>query len=504
MGERADAGMVREGAQAASVEGRMFSDAGFPGFEDAAEEGLIASRRLGADGRSRAQLDGRMCTNRQLADVVGARIDLCGQHEHQQLLKAANHMDILDAWAGDAVDMPLRAYGEAFDAARAAAAELSRIEEAAHASSAVLDEARFTLARIDEIAPYEGEYEELMERLPLAENAESLAGAANAAYSYLSGDGAAVDSVNAAASALDAVSSVDPRLGEAARSLRDASYVLEDVARDMRTYRDGLEFDPESLAEMQARASALQGLMRTYGPSMADVLERRRAAAEAVGLADDSEARVSAAREALAAAEERLAKAAEELKAARHEAAPRFARAVTDQMARLDMGSAMLVCDFSAIERGQWTRTRPESMEFMYRPGAGMQARPLARIASGGEVSRVMLACKVVLGERDAAETLVFDEVDAGVGGATAVALADVLADLARTHQVIVITHLAQVAVRGQRHYRVSKTAGDMPETRIEILEGDDRVAEVARMLSGDATGAALAHAREMIGQFDC
>ena len=168
------------------------------------------------------------------------------------------------------------------------------------------------------------------------------------------------------------------------------------------------------------------------------------------------------------------------------------------------MSGAQLVCDLAPLERVQWTKAGPQAVEFLFRPGAGMQERPLARIASGGEVSRVMLAVKVVLGEVDDVDTLVFDEVDAGVGGSTAVALADVLADLARTHQVIVVTHLAQVAVRGQAHYVVRKAAGDegaMPETDLRQLPESERPAEIARMLSGDATETSLAHAREMLAR---
>ena len=151
------------------------------------------------------------------------------------------------------------------------------------------------------------------------------------------------------------------------------------------------------------------------------------------------------------------------------------------------------------LAREEWGAAGPSRIELMYRPGAGMSARPLRRIASGGEISRVMLAAKVVLGEADNVDTLVFDEVDAGVGGATAVALAQVIADLARTHQVIVVTHLAQVAVVGERHYVVRRMGGDVPETQLCLVEGKERVREVARMLSGDATEASLAHAREML-----
>ena len=191
-----------------------------------------------------------------------------------------------------------------------------------------------------------------------------------------------------------------------------------------------MEFDPETLAQQQERMASLQGLLRTYGPRMEDVLARRAEAADLVSLVDDAAERERAAQRELDLAEEALAQAASALADARAEAAPRFAEAVTAQMDRLEMGGAQLVCDLAPLERVQWTKAGPQAVEFLFRPGAGMQARPLARIASGGEVSRVMLAVKVVLGEVDDVDTLVFDEVDAGVGGSTAVALADVLGKL--------------------------------------------------------------------------
>ncbi|MBR1829534.1 MAG: DNA repair protein RecN, partial [Atopobiaceae bacterium] len=209
----------------------------------------------------------------------------------------------------------------------------------------------------------------------------------------------------------------------------------------------------------------------------------------------------------LDAAEADLARAARALDAIRSAAAPELARAVSKEMASLEMGSAEVAFQMETLPRDQWHAAGPSKVELMYRPAAGMTARPLRRIASGGEISRVMLAVKVVLGERagsagTGAETLVFDEVDAGVGGATAVALAKVLARLAKTHQVIVVTHLAQVAVMAECHYLVSKSAAGeegLPETSLTKIDGETRVAEVARMLSGSATEASLAHARELL-----
>ena len=278
--------------------------------------------------------------------------------------------------------------------------------------------------------------------------------------------------------------------------------MLEDVSRTARDYRDGVEFDPEELERGQERMAALQGLTRAYGPRMTDVLAARDEAADLVSLVDDAEERERVAQRAVDAAERALAAAARTLDDARGEAAPRFSQAVSAQMQRLEMGTAQLVCEQRALPRASWTRSGASEVEFMFQPGAGMQARPLARIASGGEVSRVMLAIKVVLGQADSVDTLVFDEVDAGVGGSVAVALAEVLADLARSHQVIVVTHLAQVAVRGDVHYAVTKIAGDdgMPQTCLRQLSADERPAEIARMLSGDATEASLVHAREMLG----
>ena len=503
MGVRADKDFVRDGEQSLEVSGRFFGLAnaeGPDGDEEASDE-LVATRRVSSDGRSRVTLDGRMASVRELAARVASTIDLCGQHEQQQLMKPTAHVRMLDAWAGEAVAVPQNAYKQAFSRAKAAAEELDHVLNAGAASSAKLDEARFTLERIDAVGPREGEYEELSARLARAEHAEALALAANRAHEALGGDEGAIDLLNSAIAALDEGGRFDADLSALADSLREAGFVLEDVARSARDYRDGVEFDPEALEQDQERMSALQGLLRAYGPRMVDVLAARDEAADLVSAVDDAAERERAAWKKVDAAEQKLASAAQALDQARRTAAPQFAEQVTAQMSRLEMGGAELLCEVRPLPRESWTQAGPSEVEFLFRPGAGMQARPLARIASGGEVSRVMLVIKVVLGQADSVDTLVFDEVDAGVGGSTAVALADVLVDLARTHQVIVVTHLAQVAVRGNAHYTVNKVAGTdgKPQTNLQQLSAEQRPAEIARMLSGDATQASLAHAREML-----
>lgn len=492
MGERADASAVREGADSLEVEGRVFLRGGDP-------DGVIVRRRVEASGRGRVDLNGRMASVRELASGVGASIDLCGQHEHQRLLQPQSHVELLDAWAGDSVAQAREAFSQALASARAAERELERVSEMSRDSDERVDEASFVLRRIDEVSPEEGEYEHLEETLPTAEHAETLLRAAADAHEGVVGDGGVSDTLSSMVEELRDAASYDERLDGYAERLESSLIDIEDVAGDLRRYQDGLDFDPETLGRMQERMAQLQGLLRSYGPRMQDVFERRAKAQELVECARDGGRLVAKAKAALDKAEGLLARRADELDAARAEAAPRLADAVTEQMAFLQMGTASLGMAQHRLPRAQWTSSGPSSVELMYRPAAGLSPRPLRRIASGGEVSRVMLACKVVLGEADHTETLVFDEVDAGVGGATAVSLAQVLARLAKTHQVIVVTHLAQVAVVADRHYLVSKTGGEVPQTTIRRIGGEERVAEVARMLSGDQSEESLAHARQML-----
>ncbi len=494
VGERADAGMVREGASSLEVEGRLF-------LRGDDEDGTVVRRRVSADGRGRVELDGHMASVRELASRVGASVDLCGQHEHQRLLTQQTHVELLDAWIGRPAEQALCAYRAALSAARDAAAELERVRELGRAAGERLDEASFVLRRIDEVDPREGELEEIEAQLPRVEHGEALMAAASGAREALSGDGGACDALSDAVRALEEASGYDAALGKWASALESALIDVEDVASELRDYADEVDFDPEELEQLQTRLAALEGLRRAYGPTMADVLARREEARQVVAAASDGGELERQAADELARREEELARAADELDAVRAEAAPRLAAAVSEQMAFLEMGSASLEVSQERLPRAEWGSRGPSRVEFLYRPGAGLTARPLRRIASGGEVSRVMLAVKVVLGEADDCETLVFDEVDAGVGGATAVALAGVLARLAKTHQVIVVTHLAQVAVAAERHYLVRKTEGDsgVPETTLTEISGEERVAEVARMLSGDTGEASRELAREML-----
>ena len=433
MGERADKTLVRDGADELQVSGRFF----FGGDE------VVAQRRVSADGRSRVTLDGEMAGVGELTTRIAPSVDLCSQNEHQQLLRPATHVRVLDGWIGAPAEEALAAYGDAYREATAAKRALDELDEAQGAGAARLDEARFVMKRIGEVNPKPGEYEDLLADLARAEHAEALFAAAENAYNALSGDGfgagvgdgaGAADLLVRAAGALEGVAKHDPKLGELAQELKGAAETATDVAFAVRSYRDGLEFDEEALVLSQMRVASMQGLMRSFGPRMEDVFARWEQAKALVAATDDGDLLRQEAERRVARAEEALAKAQAVLHEVRAQAAPRLAKLITDVMGRLEMGSACLECRVEPLPRQGWTAAGGDGVEFLFKPGSGMGARPLAKIASGGEISRVMLAIKVVLGEHDSVDTLVFDEIDAGVGGATALAMAQVIGELSRTH----------------------------------------------------------------------
>lgn len=501
VGERSDASLVREGSDELKVEGRFFlnADEAFDGSFSTGGKEVVVSRRVNAQGRSRVSINGSLASVKELAACVGHSVDLCGQHEHQHLLSAAYQRSLLDAWAGDEVASALVEYQNCFRAVEAYKKELQRLRDLESADSVELDRARFALEQIDDIDPQPSEYDDLLEQLPRLENAEMLMSESMSAQNALRDSHGVLEQIEGILTSLERMSKVDASINEDVNAVRDAYFSLEEVCRALATYRDGIEFSGNELEAAQERLSALQGLMRGFGPRMEDVFERRRQAQEKLSEYEGRDELISQAEHNLSVAEGDLVNAADNLRKARERALPRFLEAVEHQLARLEMGSARLEATLVDLPREEWDTWGPHTCELMYAAGAHLKPQRLAKVASGGEMSRIMLALKVVLGTCDNVDTLVFDEIDAGVGGQTARSLAEVLLDLARSHQVIVVTHLPQVAVCGKAHYVVRKTAGETPETQLYQLSPDERVDEIARMLAGEVNEVSRTHAKELL-----
>ncbi|MFK0223898.1 DNA repair protein RecN [Streptomyces vinaceus] len=524
LGGRADPALVRIGAKAAVVEGRIVMRPGAPAAVRAEEAGaelddgaLLISRTVSAEGRSRAHVGGRSVPVGLLAELADDLVAVHGQTDQQGLLRPARQRQALDRYAGDAVAVPLEKYGAAYRRLRAVAVELDEITTRARERAQEADLLRFGLEEIAAVEPLAGEDAELAAEAERLGHAESLASAAQIAHAALAGDVEDPEGVDAntlvagAHRALDAVRSHDPALGALAERIGELGILLADVAGELAGYADDLDADPLRLAAVEERRAALTQLTRKYGESIDSVLEwAERGSARLLELDGDEEriTELTAERDGLRAELSLLAQA---LTDARVEAATRFGSAVTAEMASLAMPHARVTIDIRQVEdpEGVEVDGRPvaygpsgtDEVELLLAPHPGAQPRPIAKGASGGELSRVMLAVEVVFAGSDPVPTYLFDEVDAGVGGKAAVEVGRRLAKLAKSAQVVVVTHLPQVAAFADRQLLVEKTNdGSVTRSGVKVLEGEDRVRELSRMLAGhEESVSARAHAEELL-----
>ncbi|MFD8862224.1 DNA repair protein RecN [Streptomyces vinaceus] len=524
LGGRADPALVRIGAKAAVVEGRIVMRPGAPAAVRAEEAGaelddgaLLISRTVSAEGRSRAHVGGRSVPVGLLAELADDLVAVHGQTDQQGLLRPARQRQALDRYAGDAVAVPLEKYGAAYRRLRAVAVELDEITTRARERAQEADLLRFGLEEIAAVEPLAGEDAELAAEAERLGHAESLASAAQIAHAALAGDVEDPEGVDAntlvagAHRALDAVRSHDPALGALAERIGELGILLADVAGELAGYADDLDADPLRLAAVEERRAALTQLTRKYGESIDAVLEWAEGGSARLLELDGDEERITeltAERDGLRAELSLLAQA---LTDARVEAATRFGSAVTAEMASLAMPHARVTIDIRQVEdpEGVEVDGRPvaygpsgtDEVELLLAPHPGAQPRPIAKGASGGELSRVMLAVEVVFAGSDPVPTYLFDEVDAGVGGKAAVEVGRRLAKLARSAQVVVVTHLPQVAAFADRQLLVEKTNdGSVTRSGVKVLEGEDRVRELSRMLAGhEDSVSARAHAEELL-----
>jgi len=441
------------------------------------EESLVLARRIFADGRTRAYAWGRSAAREDVAAAVEALLAMSGQFEQRRLARPAYQLATLDAYAGttDTARAARRAWRE-LTAARRAHDDLTRDAAAAEAR---LDELRTLAADTEGLAP--GEEDELRAERERLRHVAELALATATAVEALAADEreGGADLVAAAERAVAPLERIAPELAAAADTLRAAELSLREVTIDLRRFLDSLEAEPGRLEEVERRLDALAVLRRRYGASTYDELLERAsdARAELDALAEGHDP-ARAAAEVLASRRAEVERIHVELSAGRREAAPRFAEAVAAELQGVGLGEGEFRVDVREIDPGP---SGSDEAAFSVRPNAGLPFGPVAETASGGELSRIALAIAAVGG----GDTMVFDEIDAGIGGQTAHAVGETLRRLAGRAQVITITHLPQIASLADRHFRVEKVPGDPTHTRIEPLEPEDQREELERMLGG-------------------
>ncbi|WP_046729032.1 DNA repair protein RecN [Streptomyces humi] len=524
LGGRADPALVRIGSEKAVVEGRVTVPPGASAGVRAEEAGaelddgaLLISRTVSAEGRSRAHLGGRSVPVGLLAELADDLVAVHGQTDQQGLLKLSRQRQALDRYAGDGVAVPLAKYGEAYRRLRAVAVELEEIVTRARERAQEADLLRFGLDEIAGVEPRAGEDVELAEEAERLGHAEALSSAATAAHSALAGNPEDPEGIDAATlvagahRALEAVRSHDPALAALADRIGEIGILLGDVAGELAGYADDLDADPLRLAAVEERRAALTALTRKYGADIGAVLAWAEQGAARLTELDGDDERIdelTAERDALRV---ELGGLAQALTDARAEAAERFAAAVTAELGSLAMPHARVSFairqteDPEGVEVGGRTvaygPAGADEVELLLAPHPGAPPRPIAKGASGGELSRVMLAVEVVFAGTDPVPTYLFDEVDAGVGGKAAVEIGRRLAKLAKSAQVVVVTHLPQVAAFADRQLLVEKTNdGTVTRSGVKVLEGEERVRELSRMLAGqEDSETARAHAEELL-----
>ncbi|HEY0952151.1 DNA repair protein RecN [Nocardioides sp.] len=528
LGGRADSGAVRTGARTARVEGvvRVGELAAFAAAVEEAggeveDDRVVLARNVSAEGRSRAYVGGASVPVSALAGVAEPLVAVHGQSDQHRLLQARAQREALDRFGGAALADLLGAYTDLHARLEATERELDDVVATARERAQEADLLRFGLGEVEAVAPEPGEDVALAAEESRLGFADTLRTAAEQAREALSSDQGAPDALattSAARALLDGVREHDPEAGELADRLAELTYLLSDLAADVASYAARIDTDPARLAAVSERRAALTGLTRKYGETIDEVLAwSERSAARLLDL-DHTDERIEELRGRQAELRAELATAAQALTAARTEAAARLAEEVTAELTLLAMPHARLSVEVRQhqvdppgpgahgplLVDGRWLRytaSGTDEVELLLAANTGSEPRPLGKGASGGELSRVMLALEVALAGTSPVPTFVFDEVDAGVGGTAAVEVGRRLAQLARSAQVLVVTHLPQVAAYADRHVVVEKASdGTITSSGLTVLDDAQREQELSRMLAGLAgSDTALAHARELL-----
>ena len=523
LGGRADSGSVRTGAKNARVEGVVSADETLVVIADelgGETEGgeLLLGRQVSAEGRSRAFLGGASVPASALARVGELLVAVHGQSDQHRLLRPEAQRDALDSFAGPALSALAADYLAGFTRLKELESELREVLGSARERAREADLLRLGLGEIEAVAPAPGEDIALGVEEQRLGSADTLREAAESAREALSADSLgpqtpddALGAVAAARRALESVREHDPEAASLADRVAEVSYLLADVAADVASYATAVETDPARLAAVSERRAALGTLTRKYGETLAEVIEWSRVSAERLLLLDGSDDQIEALREQRQQLRTQLAERATRLSALRTTAADELSSAVTDELRELSMPHARFVVrvertpDERGLEvDGQSWRFGPtgiDEVELLLAANTGSEPRPLGKGASGGELSRVMLAIEVSLADTRPVPTFVFDEVDAGVGGKAAVEIGRRLAALARSSQVLVVTHLPQVAAFADQHVVVRKSSdGSVTTSGLTSLEDAGRVQELSRMLAGlEESDTAMAHAQELL-----
>jgi len=505
LGERASADLIRTGAEKATVEG-VFDVGDVKGIValadergiDVEDDTLVLKREIATSGRGRAWINGAPVTATVLAEIGRALVNLHGQHDAQTLLDAESQREILDAFgSGEAQAELVRSIYADLTTVRGEIGALSARRAEAEKRA---DYLRHVAKEIEDARVAPGEDARLEDEARVLENADELRTLAANLSELLSGDEASVlTQLGSAQRPLTAIERIDPAAARMQEMFDAGFYALQELARSVEDYAGSVDLDPARLEEVRQRRDRLFGLLKKYGPTLDNVIEAGRSARAELDLIDTAQFDLANLTAKETETRRRLVAEAEKLSELRLTAAKKLAKSVDALLPQLGMPDGHF--SVALVSRDEPTAEGAEDVEFRVALNVGHEERPLARVASGGELSRVMLALKTILARVDRVPTLIFDEVDAGIGGRVGLQVGDTLRRVAKEHQVFAISHLPQIAARAHHHIVVAKGArGGVTTADISVLEGSSRVNEIARMLGGDPESkVSRAHAKELL-----
>lgn len=492
LGSRADTTYVRTGKDKAIIQLTLDtsderSQAFFEENGITPDDEAVIKREINKTGKSVCRINGEIVPVSLLSKFCRSLADIHGQYDHQSLLNAEQHVFLLDSFGGPELEKVRTTTEEVYHQYVDCSRQLNSLKNNLAAAQRQRDFMSFELDEINKIKPVLGEDDELAQRITLLENSQRIFERLSGAYELLFGEEQSVISqLNAVTHQLSDVAEFSADISGFNDQVSDAYYQLEDVAEELRRFKDNLTFSPEELEEAYKRQDLLDGLKRKHGGTLEAVLAYAKEVEQSLTKIDNADAEIEALTRNLGIYRDQLKLASSRLSQLRHDAAELMSQKINAELLELNFQNAQFVVDFKEQEKTVYTANGIDMVEFLISTNKGETPKPLAKIASGGEISRIMLAMKRITGELDYIPTLIFDEIDSGISGITASIVGKKLVQIAENHQVMCITHLPQIAACGEHHYKIQKTDNDESTVSTVVpLSEEERVDEIARLLGG-------------------
>lgn len=511
LGSRVSRELIRSGAEKATVQGLFSRPPELDpilneyGIESGDDDTILISRTITDSGKNICRINGSLATVSMLREIGQHLIEIHGQHDNQSLLREETHIQLLDLFAGDRLAAVKSSYRQELGELRALQARLRALAGEGRERERLMDTLRFQIDEIRQAGLHEGEDEELEKQSRILSHAEEIISAFSMAYQAIRGEDdrqtGAMDMVQSALEAVRRVEDVDEAYASICSSLEDINERLGDISRDMRRIRDGTEYDPALHKATEERISLIQGLKKKYGETIPEILDYAENASRRLDELEHNEELIESIKAKIKTVEASLTEKCRQMNSLRVQAAERLSKSIMKELENLEMRKTVFRVAVDSVPGQGFTPDGTDRVEFLISPNPGEPLKPLSRIASGGEMSRIMLAIKAVLADLDRIPTLIFDEIDTGVSGRAASSVGEKLRTLARQHQVLCVTHHAQIASLAHHHFLITKQVkGGRTVTQVRKLTDRDREDEITRLLSGEhATETAKQLARELL-----